>query len=126
MYKNSALGERAAGWDWGWDSRDPPSKIENTQGKWTVRAGMPGTRRVIGRIDHRGHDGSFVLDLKQWLNKRALGQLHSKIKSAGGANSDSPGQQAYFSPDTIWHRKTHLWIHIYAPAKAFALILRLS
>ena len=24
-------------------SRDPPSKIANTQGKWTARAGMPGT-----------------------------------------------------------------------------------
>ena len=42
---------------------------------------MPGTRRIKGTTDYRWHDRSFALDLQQWLNERALGQLHSKIKA---------------------------------------------
>ena len=43
---------------------------------------MPGTRRVIGTTDHRWHDRSPALDLQQWLNERALGQLHSVLSDS--------------------------------------------
>ena len=75
---NSALGERASD---GRDPRDPPSKSGNLLGTWAIRADMPGTRRIIGTTDYRWQDRSFALDLQQWLEDRALGQLLSKLKA---------------------------------------------
>ena len=42
---------------------------------------MPGTRRIIGTTYHRLHDRSVSLNVQQWLNDRALGQLLSKLKA---------------------------------------------
>ena len=53
---NSALVERASD---GRDPRDPPSKSGNLLGTWAIRADMPGTRRIIGTINHRWHGTSF-------------------------------------------------------------------